>query len=42
VWLFGPPNIEKLAAKKNVIGLIKALGYKSSSDIREKAAKVAL
>jgi hypothetical protein len=39
MWLFGPPNIEKLVAKKNVNGLIKALRYKNSSDIREKAAK---
>ena len=26
--LFGPPDVEKLKAKKNVKGLIKALRYK--------------
>lgn len=33
----GKPNVEKLAAKKDVEGLIKALGYKND-DVREKAA----
>jgi HEAT repeat protein len=27
--LFGPPNIEKMKAKRDVEGLIKALAYKS-------------
>lgn len=43
--LFGPPDIYKLAARKNVSGLIKALGYERSEDrigaarIRQQAAK---
>ena len=37
--LFGPPNVEKLQAKGNVKGLIKALGYKKDEDVREAAAK---
>lgn len=32
--IFGPPNIKKLADKKNIKGLIKALQYKDSNDIR--------
>ena len=35
--LFGPPNVLKLAAKKNVKGLIKALGYQKR-DVRIAAA----
>ena len=30
--LFGPPNVEKLKAKRSVDGLIKALGYKKDSE----------
>jgi HEAT repeat protein len=30
---FGPPNVEKLKAKGNVEGLIKALGYEKDSTI---------
>jgi len=37
--LFGPPNIEKMKAKKDVKGLIKALGYKKDSSVCETAAK---
>ncbi|MCC7162462.1 MAG: HEAT repeat domain-containing protein [Anaerolineae bacterium] len=37
--LFGPPNIEKLKAKHDVNGLIKALGDQKNSDLRAKAAK---
>ncbi len=43
--LFGPPNIEKMKAKRDVQGLIKALGYMKDSDqekhtiIRAKAAE---
>lgn len=37
--LFGPPNIDKLKAKRNIKGLIKALGYKNSSKTRAQAAK---
>jgi HEAT repeat protein len=36
--LFGPPNIEKLKAKKNVKGLIKALQYKNKGKVRRQAA----
>jgi HEAT repeat protein len=37
--LLGPPNIEKLEAKRDVQGLIKALGYRKSSAIRKAAAR---
>ena len=36
--LFGPPNVEKLKAKRDVKGLIKALNYKKYSNIRWSAA----
>lgn len=36
--LFGPPNVEKMKAKKDVSGLIKALSYTKDSDIRKAAA----
>ena len=37
--IFGPPNIEKMKAKKNVKGLIKALGYwDETSDVPYTAA----
>jgi len=29
--LFGPPNVEKLKAKRDVKGLIKALGYQKGA-----------
>ena len=35
--LFGPPNIEKLKAKRNVQGLIKALIYKKDATVRRDA-----
>jgi HEAT repeat protein len=38
--LFGPPNIEKLKAKQNVEGLIKALGNKKYADVRWQSARV--
>jgi HEAT repeat protein len=38
-WLFGPPNIEKMRARRDVKGLIKALGYKKDTDVREAAAE---
>ena len=38
--LFGPPNIENLKARRNVEGLIKALGYKKDAKIRSGAAVV--
>lgn len=34
-----PPNVEKLKAKGNVKGLIKALGYKKNGTIRKAAAE---
>ncbi len=37
--LFGPPNIEKLESKRNVSGLIRALRYKKTDDVRKDAAK---
>lgn len=37
--LFGAPNVEKLQAKGNVKGLIKALGYGKDSSVRYDAAK---
>ena len=37
--LFGPPNVEKLKAKGNVKGLIKALDYKKDASVRRAAAK---
>jgi HEAT repeat protein len=36
--LFGPPNIEKLKAKQNVEGIIKALSNKKLADVRWQAA----
>lgn len=36
--LFGPPDVEKLKEKENIQGLIKALKYEDSSDIRRDAA----
>ena len=36
--LFGPPNVEKLKAKRDVKGLIKALGYQEDDEIRSRAA----
>ena len=35
--LFGPPNAEKLAAKHDLKGLIKALGYQKDSGVRRAA-----
>lgn len=37
--LFGPPNIEKLTAKPDIAGLIKALGYEKDAGVRQAAAK---
>ena len=36
--LFGPPDVAKLEAKRDVDGLIKALGYQKNADIRRAAA----
>lgn len=35
---FGPPNVEKMKAKKDVSGLIKALSYTKDASVREAAA----
>jgi len=35
--LFGPPDIQKLRAKNNIDGLIKALSYTKDSSIPPKA-----
>jgi len=32
--LFGPPNIEKMKAQKDITGLIRALGYKKDNNVR--------
>ena len=37
--LFGPPNVAKLAAKRDVLGLIRALGYQKDVPIRCAAAE---
>lgn len=36
--LFGPPNIQKLKAKGNMKGLIKALGYRKDASVSQAAA----
>ncbi len=36
--LFGPPNVEKMKAKRDVKGLIQALGYQKGSNVRRGAA----
>jgi HEAT repeat protein len=36
--LFGPPNVEKLKAKKDVTGLIKALGYTKDASVGNMAS----
>lgn len=38
--VFGPPNVEKLKAKRHVKGLIKALGYQKDPAVRKAAAEV--
>lgn len=37
--LFGPPNVEKLKAKGNIKGLIKALGYREDDQVRQAATE---
>ena len=37
--LFGPPNVRKLEANKDLRGLIKALRYKKDEDVRVNAAR---
>ena len=37
--LFGPPDVEKLKARRDVQGLIKALDYQKDAGIRKQAAE---
>ena len=37
--LFGPPNVEKMEAKRDVTGLIKALDYQKDASVRRAAAE---
>jgi hypothetical protein len=37
--LFGPPNVERLKAKENVKGLIRAADYPKDAAVRKAAAK---
>jgi HEAT repeat protein len=37
--LFGPPNVEEMAATGNVKGLVKALSYRKDSDVQCRAAR---
>lgn len=37
--LFGPPNVDKLKAKSDVKGLIKAVGYTKDAQVRQHAAE---
>ncbi len=37
--LFGPPNVDKMKAKRDVKGLIKALGYQKDGSVRKAAAQ---
>jgi HEAT repeat protein len=38
--LFGPPDMKKLAAKKDVKGLLKAMGNEKDLHVRKKSAEV--
>ena len=37
--IFGPPDVDKLASKRDVAGLIKALGYTKDKDVRRAAIR---
>lgn len=37
--LFGPPDVATLAAKRDVLALIKALGYQKDGSVRKAAAR---
>ena len=37
--LFGPPNVDKLKAKRDVKGLSRALSYQKDDEVRRRAAK---
>jgi HEAT repeat protein len=39
MFLFGPPNVEKMKARRDVKGLIKALGYKKDEYVRRYTAR---
>jgi HEAT repeat protein len=36
--LFGPPDVAKLKARRDVLGLIKAMGYDKDASIQRAAA----
>jgi len=38
MFLFGPPNVDKMKARRDVEGLIKALSYRKDSAVRQAAA----
>ncbi len=39
MFLFGPPNVEKMQARRDVQGLIKVLGYKKDDKVRQAAVE---
>jgi HEAT repeat protein len=39
MFLFGPPNVEKMKARRDVNGLIKALRYRKDKGVRQAAAE---
>ena len=36
--LFGPPNVDRMKARRDVMGLINALGYEKDANVRAAAA----
>ncbi len=38
MWIFGPPDVEKMVTRKNVKGLARALNYPKDSEVRASAA----
>lgn len=39
MWIFGPPDVEKMVTRKRVKGLARALNYPKDSDVRASAAR---
>ncbi len=39
MWIFGPPDVEKMVTRKSVKGLARALSYPKDSDVRARAAR---
>ncbi len=39
MWLFGPPDVEKMKARRNVKGLIRALNYGKDHEVCNEAAR---